>query len=229
MRLFPLIFLVLFACNTKTKSTIKTHVVAANENVFINYDSCKLAIFYIKRKYKPKWIRIPKKQKEKYFTESIVKTIIPAWVGTTWSFNGVSEKPGEGSIACGYFVTTVLRDAGMPLARIKLAQCASEEMIKTLVQPQYIKRFSALPMSDFINYISQSGYGLYVVGLDNHTGFIFNDSVDIKFIHSTFVGTRNVQIENALTSAVLKSSQYKVIGKISADEIALNKWINKVE
>jgi len=64
------------------------------------------------------------------------------------------------------------------------------------------------------------------VGLDNHTGFIYNDGNEVYFIHSTFIGTRNVQKEIAATSRILEKSKYKVLGKISADEKVLNRWIN---
>jgi hypothetical protein len=78
----------------------------------------------------------------------------------------------------------------------------------------------------FIQSIQKQGYGLYIVGLDNHTGFIYNNGKDIYFIHSTFVGTRNVQKENAATCWILKQSKYKVLGKISADERVLERWMN---
>lgn len=169
---------------------------------------------------------MPVPEKEVLFTKMVAETIIPGWIGTAWSFNGVSQSPQKGSIACGYFVTTVLQDAGVPLARVRLAQCASEEMITTLVQPALIHRFSNQPMTAFIGSVQQQGYGLYIVGLDNHTGFIYNDGKDIWFIHSTFVGTRNVQKEKAASSWVLSSSKYKVLGKISADEKLLSRWMN---
>ena len=81
-------------------------------------------------------------------------------------------------------------------------------------------------MEDFIQSIKKQGYGLYIVGLDNHTGLIYNDGKDIYFIHSTFVGSRNVQNEKAALSWVLIKSHYKVLGKISADEKVLERWIN---
>ena len=192
----------------------------------INYDSCKKVIVLNKQKQKPLWASISKTEKEKIFTTAVTETIIPGWIGTTWNFNGTSEKPQQGSIACGYFVTTILRDAGLSLARIKLAQCASEQMIVTLVQSKYIHRFSNIKLKDFMQSIQDQGYGLYIVGLDNHTGFIYNDGKDIHFIHSTFVGTRNVQKEKAATSWILDQSKYRVLGKISTDEKVLERWIN---
>lgn len=192
----------------------------------INYDSSKKVIEVIKQKYKWHWRNITDREKEKIFTDAVCATIIPNWLGTPWDFNGITQIPQQGAIACGYFVTTVLRDAGLPVARIKLAQAASEQMITALVQAKYIQRFSNVAIADFVKNIQKEGYGLYIVGLDNHTGFIFNDGTEVYFIHATIVGTRNVQQEKALTSYVLMQSKYKVLGKISADVNVLNKWIN---
>lgn len=196
------------------------------EIISINYDSCKAEIQFFKKTKKANWRNVSKADKERIFTNSVTETIIPAWIGTAWDFNGISERPQQGHIACGYFVTTVLRDAGLVLARNKLAQCASEQMITTLVQPKYVHRFSNVKMGAFIQSIKNQGYGLYIVGLDNHTGFIYNNGMEIHFIHSTFIGTRNVQKEKAATCRILEKSRYKVLGKISADEKVLERWIN---
>lgn len=153
------------------------------------------------------------------------KLLFPPGIGTAWDFNGTTETPQKGAIACGYFVTTVLRDAGLRIARTQLAQCASEKLITTLIQPRFIHRYSNIGIAAFIHAVQQQGYGLYIVGLDNHVGFIFNDGATVYFIHSTFVGTRNVQKEKAISSGVLAQSRYKVLGKLSADESTLNKWM----
>ncbi len=200
-----------------------THPVIA---ATINYDSCKTAIKLNKQKLHPIWSSLSQTEKEKIFTTAVTKTIIPAWIGTAWDFNGTTENPKQGKIACGYFVTTVLRDAGLPVARVKLAQYASEQMITSLVQPKYISHYSNVLMEYFIQSIQKQGYGLYIVGLDNHTGFIYNDGKDVYFIHSTFIGTRNVQKDIAATNPILKQSKYKVLGKISGDEKVLQRWVN---
>jgi hypothetical protein len=227
MRISILLLLIpLFSCskNKKAASGTTAQVMAA-VHAPVNYDSCRRRIAIIKKDANSNWGKLRTQEKEKIFTEAVVKTIVPAWIGTPWTFSGTTEKPGEGSIACGYFVTTVLRDAGLPIARVKLAQAASEEMIKVLVQSKYIQRFSNRPMEEIIAAVNKSGAGLYLVGLDNHTGFLYHDGTEIWFIHSTFVGTRDVQYEKAATSIVLNSSKYKVIGKLSADEKVLGKWI----
>src|SRR5262245_48861455 len=45
-------------------------------------------------------------------TRSIVNDLFPFWYGTDWDFSGVTETPNQGKIACGYFVSTLLRDVG---------------------------------------------------------------------------------------------------------------------
>ena len=230
MKIYLPILLLLVACSHSSQQKPRPKAAAAATPVLskapLNYDSCKAVVIHTRRSHRADWSRIPRIEKEKIFTDAIISNIIPAWVGTSWSFNGTSEKPREGSIACGYFVTTVLRDAGVSLARTKLAQCASEQMIRSLVQPAHVQRFSNLPMEIFIRSVQDQGYGLYIVGLDNHTGFIYNDGKSIFFIHSTFVGTRNVQYEPAAESWVLRQSRYKVLGKLSADEGILSAWVN---
>jgi hypothetical protein len=106
------------------------------------------------------------------------------WYGTPWGFYGTTRTPGEGKIACGYFVTTVLYDAGFKIPRTSWAQVASETMIKEMTT--HIKRFSNRPVAEIEQYIKTEGKGLYVVGLDNHTGFIYNDGNTIRFVHSNY-------------------------------------------
>jgi hypothetical protein len=217
---------VFISCNTKQQAaTTALHSAATVATSTLNYDSCKKEIFLFKQKNKTGWGKLSQLQKEKLFVSATTETIVPNWIGTAWDFNGTTETPQKGTIACGYFVTTVLRDAGLPIARIKLAQCASEQMVTSLIQPKYIQRFSNVTMDHFIHAVQQQGFGLYIVGLDNHVGFIYNDGAEIYFIHSTFVGTRNVQKEKAVTSRVLQQSKYKVLGKLSGDEKVLDRWI----
>jgi hypothetical protein len=222
-----LLLLYCIACNTKGAKPISGRTAPVkNAAATINYDSCKKQISLLKQHNQAAWSSLPKQKKEQLFTHAVTQTIIPAWIGTPWDFNGTSETPGQGSIACGYFVTTILRDAGLPLTRVRLAQCASEQMMQALIQAKYITHFSNSSMQGFINTVTAQGYGIYIVGLDNHTGFIYNDGTDIYFIHSTFVGTRNVQKEKAAESKVLQQSKYKVLGKLSGDEKVLEKWMS---
>jgi hypothetical protein len=161
---------------------------------------------------------------QKAFISIVCDSIIPYWMGTKWNFNGFTEKPQQGTIACGYFVTTVLRDAGVKLNRIALAQCASEEMIQKLVNKKYIHRYSNISQSVFINRLQETGKGLYIVGLDNHTGFIHYADDGIWFIHSSYVSPGVVAKQDAINNSILSFSKYRVTGKISDDELLLKSW-----
>ncbi len=151
--------------------------------------------------------------------------LIPPWIGTPWDFNGITQVPGEGKIACGYFVSTVLRDAGFGVQRSRLAQQASELIIKSLVASEQIKRFSNIPLDQFITTIESWGKGLYVVGLDCHVGFIIHNDRGIHFAHSSYVPPGEVAYEVASRSSILASSRYRVLGKLSGDDKLMLKWL----
>ncbi|MEO6590589.1 MAG: hypothetical protein ABIP06_14935 [Pyrinomonadaceae bacterium] len=159
------------------------------------------------------------------FIKSVYKEVIPYWYETEWDFYGMSETPREGKIACGYFVTTVLRDAGLKVERTKLAQQASEKIILSLTSENHVKRFRNKKLEDFVKAIDDWGEGLYIVGLDFHVGFIINDGGQTYFIHSSYIEPRRVVREIAADSKVLASSKYRIIGKISDDDELLSKWL----
>jgi|GEM_PF-765593 len=160
------------------------------------------------------------------FVSSVVERLAPEWVGTPWDFNGTTEEPREGSIACGYFVTTLLRDAGLPVERVRLAQQASETIILRLTTNRYVHRFSRLPLSSFVDSVRAMGPGLSIVGLDCHVGFIASTDSSVLFIHSSYVSPRSVVIEHAERSPVLAASNYRVLGRISDDDAVIRRWLS---
>jgi hypothetical protein len=161
------------------------------------------------------------------FIKHITQKVFPYWYGTKWDFNGTTEMPQEGSIACGYFVTTTLRDMGVPINRMKMAQCASEEMIRSLTSKENIHHISNVPLAKFEEKLVSYGNGLYIIGLDNHTGFIFIDGNEHYFIHSTGWFPFKVVKDVISESSVLSKSKYRVVGKISDDETFLKNWVQK--
>jgi hypothetical protein len=164
-------------------------------------------------------------QARELITRSVYTEIFPSWYGTTWDFNGTTETPGQGKITCGYFVSTVLRDAGWRVQRVRLAQQASENIILSLTAEPYIKRFRRVEIGKFVNALSDWGPGLYVVGLDIHVGFIVNTGDEIYFIHSSYIDPYAVVKERAIESKILAASRYRVVGKISADDEFIVKWL----
>jgi hypothetical protein len=164
---------------------------------------------------------------EDEFVKLITQRVFPYWYGTSWDYNGTTETPRQGKIACGYFVTTTLRDMGVPINRVKMAQCASEEMIRALVQKKNIYHLSGLSLAAFEKKLETYGKGLYIIGLDNHTGFIWIHDTGNYFIHASGWFPFKVVRDKVGTSSVLERSKYRVVGKISADEGFLKSWINK--
>jgi hypothetical protein len=159
------------------------------------------------------------------FIRSIYAEIFPYWYGTPWDFNGTTETPRKGKIACGYFVSTALRDLGVKVQRAKLAQQASENIILSLTTNEHTKRFRQTSINDFVQAVKNWGPGLYVVGLDIHVGFIVNTDNDVYFIHSSYVDPYRVIKERGLESKILASSRYRVLGKLSEDDDLILKWL----
>lgn len=162
-------------------------------------------------------------------SDLIEKELFPHWYDTKYDFHGTTQTPGEGKIACGYFVTTVLRDIGVPIERVKMAQAASETMIKNLVNEDLIQRFNRVPIKKFVYAVEDMGEGLYVVGLDTHAGFLFFDGKELRMIHSTGRRPKRVINEKALTSPSLIRSKYRVVGKVSDDEDLIKRWLLNIE
>ncbi|MER0439180.1 hypothetical protein [Emticicia sp. W12TSBA100-4] len=157
------------------------------------------------------------------------RSLMPFWYGTRYSFYGQTQTPGKGKIACGYFVTTVLEDLGLKIERNKLAQLPSEEMIKSLVGKESIRRFSRYAITDFLAGVRENGTGLYVVGLDTHTGFLLYQNNEMRFIHASGRFPFAVVNERAKESIILGKSNYRIIGKLSDDEKVLQNWLSNQE
>jgi len=156
---------------------------------------------------------------------TLIRDIFPAWYGTPWDFNGVSQTPGEGKIACGYFVTTTLRDAGFVLPRIKLAQQPSRTIINSLTGRDSISISAGKPIEEIIAAIRKSGSGLYIVGLDTHVGFVIHDGRTLGFVHSSYYQPSRAVIAEACDSRnPLADSNYRVVGKILDDNM-LVRWL----
>lgn len=197
---------------------------------FKSYDSLKSYASSLQKQFKKDYTaandagkaRIIKTARDSVFS-LITKEYFSFWFGTPWSFYGATQTPRDSSIACGYFVTTVLEDAGFNIPRIKWAQMASEPVIKIMTKE--IKRFSGRPLKEVEDHIIKSGTGLYVVGLDNHVGFIYNDGEKIRFVHSNYyVPKEGVMAQTLDSHNPLKNSRYRVVGKILGDEMMKN-WI----
>ena len=164
-------------------------------------------------------VEIPLRSPEERAFDARLEEIHRDWMGTAWTFHGTSQTPRQGSIACGYFVTTTLEQAGVELERVRLAQAASETMILALAESGTIRRYSDASLDTFLERLRSQGEGYYLVGLDNHTGFLkVAPDGEIAFIHSG--PGRGVVEESPAEAPELALSRYRVTGKLVRTEAA---------
>ena len=152
-------------------------------------------------------------------------TVFPAWEGTSWSFYGQSWVPRQGSIACGYFVTTALFDTGLHLHRSLLAKQTSETLIKNLTTEAHIHRYRNVSQRSFVQQVSDMGPGLYVVGLDYHVAFLrVREGGAVQMVHASWIRPAKV-IREAADSSPALPSKYRIVGKLSDDDNLVRAWL----
>jgi len=158
-----------------------------------------------------------------YLEDKLSEEIIPFWVGTDYDFNGTTEIPNEGKIACGYFVSTTLRDLGFNIDRYQVGKMASENIMKFMSPDGEIHRYSNIDLEIFCKEIGSMENGMYIVGLDYHTGYLLKEEDNIEFIHASFISPFCVVSENARESDILKNSNYRSIMQLFDDEM-IKRW-----
>jgi hypothetical protein len=149
---------------------------------------------------------------------------VPHWYGTPWDFNGHTNIPNDGVIACGYFVSTTLKHLGFNLNRYKMAQAAGLNEAKLLQPKSELKIYSGLSFQDLktkINAVYSDG--IYFVGLDNHVGYVIIKNKTLYFLHSSYCDNK-VVIEYAETSACFASNLY-VFAEITSNKTLIANWI----
>lgn len=143
------------------------------------------------------------------------------WDATTWDFYGMSRVPGEGEIACGYFVTTLLRDLGFDIDRVRLAQEPSGVMIEELT----VNIHKSNSLQNTLDVIKNGpNNAIYIIGLDFHTGFISHSDTGTFFIHSNYIDRTGVVREDAATSEALSHSNFFMIDNLTANPKFLAIW-----
>lgn len=158
----------------------------------------------------------------KAFEAYLLNEIVPFWYGTEWDFNGYTDVPGQGVIACGYFVSTTLKHAGLKINRYKMAQQAGLHEAQTLALID--KNYRTIYGIDELMKTLQRDYtdGLYFAGLDNHVGYLYIKNGTPYFLHSNYIEDR-VQIQKAYYADAFQSEVY-VIAEISTNEELMEKW-----
>lgn len=161
------------------------------------------------------------------FTEMLLKEIIPHWYGTPWAFEGHTETPGQGQIACGYFVSTTLQHAGLNLNRYRLAQQspADEALMLSLGDTvRVVRRSDAAQALTF--WRKQLHDGLYFIGLGAyHVGYLLKQGPGIYLIHSNYAPPYQVQLQKAEESVLTGFSVF-YLADITFNRRLMEYWLS---
>ena len=158
--------------------------------------------------------------------EQQLPAMMRCWLGTDWAMDGTCSTPGSGQIACGYFVSTVLRDAGFAVERFKLAQQASQNIIGTFLPREDMHVRTGKNYDEFLSEVISRGPGIRIVGLDKHVAFlIVEDDFHLRFIHSSGGSPRCVVDEDRENARALKASNYRVTGNLTGNDDVIHHWL----
>lgn len=171
--------------------------------------------------------RITEDSLSRLFTNLLTERIIPHWLGTPWSFEGHTSIPRSGEIACGYFVSTTLKDVGFNLDRYKFAQQLPIHEAKTLALGKPLLEINSNSTTERIAILKDNlKAGIYFIGFDqNHVGYIQKKNNDLFVIHSNYIGAEGVVIERIEDSQVFSSYSRIYITDISRNRALLTKWV----
>ncbi|MEL6676584.1 MAG: hypothetical protein AAFR61_30520 [Bacteroidota bacterium] len=153
---------------------------------------------------------------------SLVEKIFPCWYGTPWTFEGHTDQPGEGSIACGYFVSTTLKHIGFNLNRYRLAQQAALPIIRSLTQN--VQRFRS-PQA-CLDFVAAHPGELFILGQSYHVGFLYAAPEGVQFIHAGYFPPTRVCREAARTSDTFEQSEVWVVGSLNQHPELARKWLS---
>jgi hypothetical protein len=158
--------------------------------------------------------------------EQVLPEMMRCWLGTPWDFNGTAAKPGEGSIACGYYVATVLMDAGFRVDRYQLAKQPSENILRSFLTKEGCALSVGEKYENFAAELNAAEPGIYLVGLDTHVAFIVTGAGGgFRFIHASGSKPWCVVDESPGEAVVLQRSNWRMLGNLTADPTVIRRWL----
>jgi len=159
----------------------------------------------------------------------ILELTLPAmmrcWLGTAYDFNGTAAKPGAGKIACGYYVSTVLMDAGFRVDRYALAQQPSENILRSFLEKDACSLSVGKTYEAFSADLAKAERGIYLIGLDTHVAFVVVDPDGFRFIHASGSRPWCVVDEGPAEAGVLQRSSWRMLGNLTADPTVIRRWL----
>lgn len=164
---------------------------------------------------------------KQYLQVALADSMFSYWKNTPWEFYGTTETPGCSSIACGYFVTTVLRDLGFRIPRYRWAEGLSGTMIQEFCAPYVVIHVNQTAAYEQ-QFFPSKQRNIYIAGLSNHVGFYIHDTAS-QFYHSSFFHPETgVMQEPAEGANPFALSPYRALGLLFADDMLLKWFIGRV-
>lgn len=165
------------------------------------------------------------------FSDFLLNKIIPHWYGTKWSFNGHTSIPKSGEIACGYFVSTTLQDAGLNVNRFQLAQQSPLNEATSLAIDRDVQIFAEETAEESLEKMrNQLTEGIYFIGFDkSHVGFLVKRDRSLILIHSNYIDEKGVDIEFADYSKVFNSFKQFYITPLTENQTLMDSWRLNIE
>ena len=157
--------------------------------------------------------------------ELMLPEMMECWRGTPYDFNGTAEKPGGGKVACGYFVSTVLRDAGFRVNRYRLAQQPSGNILRTFLPNKSCELRVGEDYKEYTDWVEAKEPGVYLVGLDTHVAFIVNRVDGMRFVHSSATKKVGVVNESREMAGALIHSNWRLLGGLTPEPVVIRTWL----
>lgn len=195
-----------------------------------SYNLVKKEVLTIRNQFKNQFLQLNDSISKEQFLDSVslvfsrvlLNEIIPHWYGTPWGFNGYTNVPNQGEIACGYFVSTTLKHMGVNLNRYDLAKENPLNEAKTIAVDSL--KVVQVESENIQNQFFESFLpGLYFIGLDGHVGYLYVYEEQAFFIHSNYIENR-VMIEPIQNSEAFESYSYS-IARITGNHSLMLSWI----
>lgn len=165
-------------------------------------------------------------QDARVLLETTLPEMMRCWLGTPWDFNGTAARPGGGKIACGYFVSTVLMDAGFKVDRYQLARQPSGNILRSFLDKPGCRLTVDQPYDQFASSVAAAEPGIYLLGLDTHVGFLVVKAGDYRMLHSSGCEPWCVVDEDRDHAWALRKSSWRMIGNLTADRGVIRRWLN---
>lgn len=162
------------------------------------------------------------------------QTVFPSWMGMGWGLgrNSTATRPHAPGmvVGCSYFVTSVLQNAGLVLSnRYHFAQAPALHIQRSLAPAKRdLHVYYSLPAADLTRRIAALGAGLYVIGLNNHVGFVrVHADGDVRLIHASYTDDQVVIDEPFQAAAAIHNSRKAgyFLTPIFQDERLIDHWL----